>query len=118
MVMTSIVDEEYPKVYAHKCDECGVEVHIRGERFPEKKVWEVSGSDQREKSEMPLLNKKYRCAGCDLLFSTSNGPGNCPRCGRPKIRGHGTFDDKPRCPPHEWDADGERCMECGQKDWM
>lgn len=22
------------------------------------------------------------------------------------------------CPPHEWDRGGERCIKCGQKDWM
>lgn len=26
---------------------------------------------------------------------------------------------KPKvCPPHRWGRDGERCMECGDKDWM
>lgn len=22
------------------------------------------------------------------------------------------------CPPHEWDRDGEKCLKCGDKDWM
>lgn len=26
--------------------------------------------------------------------------------------------DKKECPPHRWDADGERCKICGIKDWM
>ena len=23
-----------------------------------------------------------------------------------------------KCPPHKWDRDGERCLKCGDKDWM
>lgn len=23
-----------------------------------------------------------------------------------------------KCPPHSWDASGERCTKCGDKDWM
>lgn len=25
---------------------------------------------------------------------------------------------KQKCPPHDWDRDGERCTKCGDKDWM
>jgi len=25
---------------------------------------------------------------------------------------------KEKCPPHDWNRDGERCMKCGTKDWM
>ncbi len=25
---------------------------------------------------------------------------------------------KKECPPHHWDRLGERCINCGQKDWM
>ena len=23
-----------------------------------------------------------------------------------------------KCPPHKWDEGGERCLNCGDKDWM
>lgn len=25
---------------------------------------------------------------------------------------------KEKCPPHKWDSSGERCLKCGDKDWM
>lgn len=25
---------------------------------------------------------------------------------------------RPECPPHTWDRSGERCVMCGDKDWM
>jgi hypothetical protein len=27
-------------------------------------------------------------------------------------------ESKDKCPPHSWDDSGERCVKCGDKDWM